>query len=87
MTHSSNMFYLYRPFLVGENEGDDSRFGGVDERLKSGGGINWQTGASLPKMAESHLQVIILLASLPRLYKWHSRCRHVGSFASCFLEA
>ena len=27
-----NIFYLYRPFLLGENEDDDSRLGGGDER-------------------------------------------------------
>jgi hypothetical protein len=27
-----NIFYIYRPFLLGENEDDDSRLGGGDER-------------------------------------------------------
>jgi hypothetical protein len=41
-----------------------------------------QTHTRLPTMAESHTWIGILPGCLPRLYIWHARCRHAGTFTS-----
>jgi hypothetical protein len=41
-----------------------------------------QSRTRLPEMAESHTRVDILPRSLPRLYIWHVRGRHAGTFTT-----
>jgi hypothetical protein len=38
----------------------------------------------IAKDSETSYWVIILPGSLPCLYIWHTRCRHVGTFTSPF---
>jgi hypothetical protein len=51
----------------------------MGDGTKDAGSITY---SRLPKVANPGTWVIIPLESFPRLYQWHARCAHAGTFTS-----
>ena len=72
-----NIFYLYRPFLLGEDGNDEGRAVG-GPRLWAGEHW-WFKLTRLPTMVEPHPWGSILPGPLPCVYIWHARGRYAGT--------
>jgi hypothetical protein len=76
-----NVFYLYRPFLLDEDDDDEDCFKRGKRQWVSERWWHHLTHV-LPEMAKHYIWVSILPGSQPCLYKRHTRRRHAGTFTS-----